>query len=190
MSLKILGGIARGFALQQPSSQKTRPTSALLKRKFFDANQDLSDFEFIDLCAGTGSIGLEALSRGSKKVYLVESDKRVFNILKQNKQKLIDKYFNDDELSCDLFFGDYKKWLKSHSSILNSSSIVFFDPPYEKIDEYRKFFKLMAKIDLKVMFIVEACEQKTLRLDAFVAEFGNPDKIYKQGTHFFALYNI
>jgi 16S rRNA (guanine966-N2)-methyltransferase len=59
MALKILQGEAKGLSLVAPSSG-TRPTSVLLRRKVFDAHQDMSDSIFIDCCAGTGAMGLEA----------------------------------------------------------------------------------------------------------------------------------
>ena len=75
MTVKILGGVARGFPLALPRSDLTRPTSVLIKRKLFDWRQDLSGHTFIDLCAGSGAMGFEALSRSADKVVLVDSEK-------------------------------------------------------------------------------------------------------------------
>ena len=73
MPLRILGGKAKGQLLKSPPENSiTRPTSVMLKRKFFDAFQDLGEAHFYDLCAGSGSVGIEAWSRGVKQVELVE----------------------------------------------------------------------------------------------------------------------
>jgi 16S rRNA (guanine966-N2)-methyltransferase len=67
MSIKILGGIAKGTILFLPDEKLTRPTLVLLKRKIFDAIQNFDGKIFIDACAGSGAIGLEAWSRELKK---------------------------------------------------------------------------------------------------------------------------
>ena len=88
MSVKILGGVARGFPLALPRSDLTRPTSVMIKRKLFDWRQDLGGYTFIDLCAGSGAMGYEALSRGADKVVLVDSDKYAFMTMKKNRAAL------------------------------------------------------------------------------------------------------
>ena len=67
MSVKILGGFARGLNLLVPKGDLIRPTSIMLKRRVFDFFQRMDDKIFIDLCAGSGAVGLEAWSRGAQK---------------------------------------------------------------------------------------------------------------------------
>ena len=74
MSISILGGVAKGAKLATPSSHNTRPTSVLLKRRLFDSHQSFEGIEFYDICAGSGSMGIEAMSRGAEKVIFVESN--------------------------------------------------------------------------------------------------------------------
>ena len=88
MSLKILGGLARGFPLATPKSDTTRPTAVLIKRKLFDWRQHMDDYVFIDLCAGSGAMGFEAFSRGAQKVLLNELMRGAFLTLKDNKAKI------------------------------------------------------------------------------------------------------
>src|SRR3990172_5277353 len=95
MSIKILGGIAKGTILFLPNEKLARPTLVLLKRKIFDAAQNFEGSIFIDACAGSGAIGLEAWSRGADRVYLIESDKKVFDCLLKNTEK-IEKHFNQE----------------------------------------------------------------------------------------------
>ncbi len=189
MSIKILGGVARGFSLLPPKSQKTRPTSVLLKRRLFDSIQDFTGSTFIDLCAGTGSMGLEALSRGATRVICVEENKACFQVLKQN-AKAIQKYFeNSQESKCEALCVKFQRWMERElESFKDLSPFIFFDPPYEDIASYDAFFSGVHKLPYEKTVIVEACEQKTMRLPLFEEKYGKPSKVFKQGTSFFAIY--
>jgi len=190
MSVKILGGVAKSFELATAHDSHTRPTSVMLKRRLFDSIQDFSGITFIDLCAGSGSMGLEALSRGASHVYLVENNKNSFRFLKTNAQKILQKFPDLGKLEC--FMDDFAKWLKKNESVLTNDEdkIIFFDPPYEKIDLYRAFLTSIFQANFHGKLIVEACQQKTLKIDSFEQEFGIANKIFKQGTSFFAIYDL
>ncbi len=189
MSLNILGGVAKGFSLVTPKSFKTRPTSILLKRRLFDSIQDFSGCTFIDLCAGSGSIGLEALSRNAHTTYLVELNSQALSCIKTNTKKLNEKYLELGE--CFVHKDDCIKWLNKNQGILSSNdNLLFFDPPYEMIELYKKFFVTIRGLNYQGKIIVEACTQKTMGLNEFGDLFGEPDKIFKQGTSFFAIYDF
>ena len=86
MSLKLLSGEAARFELKQLKSSGLRPTSAMLKRKFFDAyRSEIPGSNFIDLCAGSGSVALEAFSRRADSVICVDTSIKAIESLKQNK---------------------------------------------------------------------------------------------------------
>jgi len=189
MSIRILGGNAKGFTLSTPDSDQTKPTSVMLRRKLFDANQDLTDWLFIDLCAGTGSMGLEALSRGAKTSVFIEPSLSSYKILKKNLQNFQKKY--PDLGKIDSYKMDFQKWLSIHHSTLKKEKNVlfFFDPPYEKLDLYEKFFSILKKFDLKGRVVVEACEQKTMRIEQFELKYGEGRK-YRQGTSYFIIYDF
>jgi hypothetical protein len=74
MSIQILGGLARGRTLDVPTGNLIRPTSVMLRRRLFDARQDMSSFHFYDLCSGSGSVGIEAWSRGAEALFLNEKN--------------------------------------------------------------------------------------------------------------------
>lgn len=189
MSLKILGGTARGLALSSPSGSETRPTSIMLKRRFFDSKQDFSGAIFIDLCAGSGQIGLEALSRGAYEVYLIEKSPRSHQVCKSN-VSLFHKF--TDLGNATAVKADYLKWLTAYLSNHDATSniTIFFDPPYEQISGYEQVFELLQKEDFKGSLIFEACQQKTLRLDEFDKKFPGAKKFFKQGTSFFNIYHF
>lgn len=143
MSLTINGGVARGFSLFVPKGDTIRPTSVRLKRKFFDSNQNWSDKIFVDLCAGSGAMGLEAWSRGASEVVLVENNKKVLPILKKNIERLKQSY--KDEFECrpiQILSISAEKFFTHGHSVLNKSDsaelCLFFDPPYHLHALYEK----------------------------------------------------
>jgi 16S rRNA (guanine966-N2)-methyltransferase len=145
MAISILGGMARGFSLDVPKGALIRPTSVRLKRRLFDANQNLYGYTLIDLCAGSGAIGLEAWSRGADEVYLIEKNPKVFGLLKKNTKGVKDR-FSEEEASRSIHLSkaDGEKWLKSFKEQYlawgnekKEHTIVFVDPPYEQHGFYR-----------------------------------------------------
>ncbi len=181
-----MGGFAKGFKLETLNSLNTRPTSAMLKRKIFDSFQSLHEYEFLDLCAGSGSIGLEALSRDALSLSMCESDQRAYKVLKTNAQNF-KKRFNSTRV--EVVKSDFKIFLKKFHFDNSKKYFIFFDPPYEKIDLYEKFFELINEIQINGIVVIEACAQKTKKIDDFETRFGKFDKMYKQGTSYFGLYH-
>lgn len=88
--LKILGGTARGRVLKSgPKHPALRPILARVKKSLFDILYGrVPNSRFLDLFAGTGAVGLEALSRGASHVAFVEKDRRSIHLLKENLAKL------------------------------------------------------------------------------------------------------
>ncbi|MFZ4712237.1 MAG: RsmD family RNA methyltransferase [Bacteriovoracaceae bacterium] len=139
MSIQILGGLARGRTLSVPTGDLIRPTSVMLRRRLFDARQDLSQNTFYDLCAGSGAVGIEAWSRGAYKVILSEKNRHVLNILLKNMKMMKEHYADELALrpittqnqDCLKFI---KQWMESYQALSleeQQSTILFFDPPYE-----------------------------------------------------------
>jgi 16S rRNA (guanine966-N2)-methyltransferase len=187
MSVKILGGVARGFALATPKVSTTRPTSVMLKRKIFDSIQDFSQSIFIDLCAGSGSIGFEAASRGAEKTILVENNFKCLQTLKSN-SKMIAQKFSISNI--EIVKQDAIAWLRANQNLTYPGKVyIFFDPPYELIDLYDAFFDLVKEMK-NITVITEACKQKTMKIDEFELKYGEADKIFKQGTSYFAIYHL
>jgi 16S rRNA (guanine966-N2)-methyltransferase len=193
MSLKILGGIARGFSLDVPPENLTRPTSVLLKRRFFDSYQNLEGIYFIDLCAGSGSVALEASSRGALPVLCVEKSEKVSRVLKKNINNFIEQF---PGRNIDINKEDFGTWFKKFSAFykqLDSEQkqrvFIFFDPPYENIELYETFFSKINECHFEGLAIVETCRQKTIPEDEFYTSFGKPTRSFRQGTSFLHLYD-
>lgn len=83
--LRIGGGVVNGRRLRTVPGQRVRPTSGRVRQALFSMLQDhIADAVFVDLFAGTGSVGLEALSHGAQHVYFVERDRHTLEILQRN----------------------------------------------------------------------------------------------------------
>jgi 16S rRNA (guanine966-N2)-methyltransferase len=82
--MRIISGIARGTRLQAPRSKDIRPTTDRVKEALLSSLEPLMDQVVVDLFAGSGALGLEALSRGAKAVYFVEQDRRARQLIARN----------------------------------------------------------------------------------------------------------
>jgi 16S rRNA (guanine966-N2)-methyltransferase len=186
MSVKILGGFARGYSLATPRSDSTRPTSVLVRRKLFDWRQHMDDYIFVDLCGGSGAMGFEALSRGSQKVYLNDSVKGAFLTLKDNKASL-DKAFNIDPSMTKVTNLDAKMWVQKELpyEIVDTENVVlFFDPPYENHALYMDVLSLLKEGGFKGEVWLEADRLKGPSKEQLTGAFHSIIKIVEQGDHF------
>lgn len=97
---KVLAGEFKGKTLRLPSLETTRSSKGIVLESFFNTIQfDVIDATFVELFAGSGSIGLEALSRGASRIYLMEKDRSALKVLKQNIEQT-------DPRRCELYRGD------------------------------------------------------------------------------------
>lgn len=170
MAVKILGGMAKGFSLQTPKGNLIRPTSAVLRRKAFDTYQDWDDWIFIDACAGTGAMGLEAWSRGAKQVFFVEKHRKVFPILKSNIEKVQTSYASYiEEEGLSVNNQAIENWLIGFQKIYEkleeeeqTQCLLFLDPPYHQAEVYKKviFKRLIGEKWFKGWLWIESDEKK------------------------------
>lgn len=122
--MRIIAGTARGTKLYTLSGSATRPTLDRVKESLFNIIQNkLQNTVILDLFAGSGALGLEALSRGAKKAILCDNNIEAINIIKKN----IDKCHFEHKV--ELRKKDYKRCLQE---INEKIDIIFIDPPYDK----------------------------------------------------------
>jgi 16S rRNA (guanine966-N2)-methyltransferase len=186
MSIKILGGKARGYPLATPKGDTTRPTSVLIKRKLFDWRQNLEGYTFIDLFAGSGGVGYEALSRGADRVLLNDSVKGAYLTLKQNQENLL-KSFDFEKNSIVLSNLDAKMWLNKEFSYQISNDqdcILFLDPPYEKHDLYFDVLAQLTQHGYSGEVWLETDRLKGPKQESIIGAFHSIIKIVEQGDHF------
>jgi 16S rRNA (guanine966-N2)-methyltransferase len=121
---RIVAGAAGGRRLQVPPGSRTRPTSDRAREGLFSALTSLTDLSgarFLDLYAGTGAVGLEALSRGAESVLLVENDARAAAVLRANVKAL-------GLPGADVRIERAERLVTSAAP--QSYDVVFADPPY------------------------------------------------------------
>ncbi|MGL4990382.1 MAG: 16S rRNA (guanine(966)-N(2))-methyltransferase RsmD [Sarcina sp.] len=125
--MRIISGKARGRNILSPATMETRPTLDRIKEAIFNIIQGyIPDAVIVDVFAGTGSLGLEAASRGAKECYLVDKSPVTFPFLKKNIENL---KFND---TCTALNMDAYAALRSLNTKGKIFDLVFIDPPYLK----------------------------------------------------------
>ena len=137
--MRVISGIAKGTKLKTIENISTRPTLDRVKESLFNILQDkIKDAVVLDLFAGSGALGIEALSRKSKRAYFCDKNPEAIKVVKENlnKTNLINKAII---LNCD-----YANAIKR---IEEKLSIVFLDPPY-KLDLAVKSIKELLRCDL------------------------------------------
>lgn len=123
--VRVIAGISKGTQLKSPPHRRVRPTTDRIRTVLFDMLGDLVvGSRFLDLCAGTGAVGIEALSRGSEFAVFVELDGRCVETIKTN--LLLTKLFN----RAKIVKGDVRRKLPQLLSEGERFDIVFLDPPY------------------------------------------------------------
>ncbi len=126
MSLKIIGGKFRNRALKTPKGEQTRPTLAVMRKAVFDILQSqIDDADFLDLYAGSGAMGLEALSRGAHHATFVEANRHAFRCIEENTRLL------EVQGQCTLYSYDVLLALKKMAKEGRRFDIVYVDPPYQ-----------------------------------------------------------
>ena len=124
--MRIIGGDAKGRRIYSPKKNNIRPTSDGIKESLFNILQEVSGKAFLDLFAGCGNVGLEALSRGAANVVFVEKNPVMVNAIKRNLLELgiKNKY--------QILETEAAKGIKKLQRKGEQFDFLFADPPYEK----------------------------------------------------------
>ena len=122
--LRVTGGESRGRRLKAP--RNIRPTQGMVKEAIFNmVGPEIANANVIDLFAGSGALGIEALSRGAAHVTFVDREPRGLAILRQNLDALGFKERSR------VIRAEAARWLESSPEELAGADVVFMDPPYE-----------------------------------------------------------
>ena len=160
----------RGLKLQPPVDFSIRPTSDRLKESLFSIlesnkyNVKIENSNVIDICSGTGALGIEALSRGAKLIYFIDKDPKAINVLQKNISKLKIDY--KDETYIKIIRDDANKALQN---IKNNFDIVLIDPPYNSnvIEECLVKLKQYNLINFNSYFFTESSKNENINFDGF-----------------------
>ena len=122
--LRIITGTAKGKRIETLEGEATRPTSERIKEALFSSIQfDIEDRRVLDLFAGSGQLGLEALSRGACSVSFVDSEREAIEIVKRNAKTT--GFFD----ACRYIVSDWRNYIRKASG-RDKYDLVFIDPPY------------------------------------------------------------
>ena len=129
--MRVIGGKFKGLKLIPPNDLGIRPTSDRLKEALFSIleskkyNINIHNSSVIDICSGTGALGIEALSRGAKEVCFIDKDIKSIRIIQKNTSKL--NINHEDKIFIKIIKDEVTKALQKIDSIYD---IVLIDPPY------------------------------------------------------------
>jgi 16S rRNA (guanine966-N2)-methyltransferase len=133
--MRVSGGIGRGQRLKVPKGLRVRPTSDKVKQALFNIlGNSVIDGAFLDLFAGAGGIGIEALCRGAGRVVLVDSSRESIAVIKKNIQLL------KIQEGVEVLLSKAEMFLKK---ISDPFDIVFLDPPYAQ--EMQPLLEMIAR---------------------------------------------
>ena len=130
--MRVIGGKFKGLKLMPPNDLGIRPTSDRLKEALFSIleskkyNINIHNSSVIDICSGTGALGIEALSRGANKIYFIDQETKSIQIIEKNISKL--KINNEDKIFIKVIKDKSTKALKKINHVFD---IVLIDPPYK-----------------------------------------------------------
>lgn len=126
--MRVTGGSLRGRRLATFKGMDIRPTSDMVREAAFDLlGQDVSGMQVLDLFAGTGSLGIEALSRGAAEALFVEQSMKAIELIRKN-LRLCNLESSGFVLRKDLSRGLFQ----THPALHQPFDLVFLDPPYGK----------------------------------------------------------
>lgn len=180
--MRVIAGKARRLQLKTIEGLNTRPTTDRIKETLFNMiHYNLEQCTFLDLFSGSGAIGIEALSRGAKKAYFVENDRKAIQCIKDN--------LDFTKLKENAVVVETS--VETAISTLNNNNLyfdfVFMDPPYNHFHEkdVLECLKNTDLIDENSQIIVEA----SLETDfSYVEDLGykiEKEKKYKTNKHIF-----
>lgn len=182
--MRVIAGKARRLLLKTIDGQDTRPTTDRIKETLFNIiNQDMPDCTFLDLFAGSGGIGIEALSRGARNAVLIEQNPKAAECIRENLKatRLEDAAL---VMNCDVLTG-----LKRLEGKGYTFDYVFMDPPYRLEAERRvlEYFRDSRLIHQNTVIITEAAIDTDF---SYLEEMGYDcirEKIYKTNKHVFIM---
>lgn len=162
--MRVIAGKAKGKRLKAPPGLSTRPVTDMIKEALFNVlGSDIMGSRFLDLFAGSGSVGIEALSRGAAQVVFIDLDDRAIRVLKENldnckfDSQCFEIYRNDVFRALDIM--ERKKYRFDY---------IYIDPPFSDEEIFDRILYRMDKGEIMnqdARMIIRTRRQKNLPLD-------------------------
>jgi 16S rRNA (guanine966-N2)-methyltransferase len=148
--MRIVGGEARGRLIRLPKGCRIRPTADRIKESLFAILYRVEGVSFLDIFAGSGNVGLEALSRGARYAVFVEKEPRLADSIRSNLRML------GSENRAEVINADAERGIRGLAKRTERFDILFADPPYEEgfVPEIMKWLEggsLLAKNGIIVL---------------------------------------
>jgi 16S rRNA (guanine(966)-N(2))-methyltransferase RsmD len=137
--MRIIAGEFRGRTLLAPQTDQTRPITDRVKQSVFDIlAPEIADATVFDVFAGTGSLGLECLSRGCRAAWFFEADRSALSLLEKNiaSLKVGDR--------AKVIGGDLFRWFSNAKNEAGEADLIFLDPPYRFLNDRIAELKTLA----------------------------------------------
>jgi 16S rRNA (guanine(966)-N(2))-methyltransferase RsmD len=152
-AMRIIAGKFRSRRLRSLRGLEIRPTSDRLRETLFDVVTAgnpgaLAGSVWLDLYAGTGTVGIEAVSRGAAMVYFVESSRRAAEIIHRNLREL------GIESGVQVWLHDANAAIRELGGKLAQADFIFLDPPYRAQDAYRGTLLRLSELPLSETAVV------------------------------------
>ena len=184
--MRVIAGSARRLKLKAPDGYDTRPTQDIIKETLFNMIQnEVNGSRFLDIFAGSGQIGIEALSRGALEAVFIEKNSKAAGLIRENLENT--KLSDRGEVMCSDFMSALSRLDKSRFNKVPPFDIIYLDPPYETDIEKNAlvFFKDSSILTDETLIIIEA----SLKTDiSYMEDLGyeiTKDKQYKHNRHVF-----
>ena len=178
--MRVIAGTMRRMQLVTPSGNDTRPTQDRIKETLFNIIQmDVPGSVFADVCAGSGGIGIEALSRGAVRAYFIENNKNALACIQENVKKT---HFEEQ---ATILKQDAVSALRHIRE--KEVDIIYIDPPYESpvIRDILSTLSQMEYVTEDTVIIIETSLQSDF---SYLPELGfaiTREKRYKGQRHLF-----
>ena len=172
--MRIIGGIFKGKKLFLPNDKNTRPLKDLVKESIFNLiqhsnkiNIEIKNSSVLDLFSGSGSFGIECLSREAKKVIFLENYPEALKVLEKDIKSL--KNIENYEIIKD----DCFNFFKSNKKINLKFDIIFIDPPYKELKINKIIEKIIEKnfLNKKGVLIIHRHKKDILELTQKITIF-------------------
>lgn len=183
--MRVIAGKFKSRRLRTLRGNSLRPTSDRLRETLFDIlGHAVQDAVFLDLFAGTGAIGIEAISRGASQVVLVEKHAPAVKLIRENLKSL------GIVGEAEVLLNDALRALETLASQRTRADFIFLDPPYAQANEYERVLEFIGSAEiLSAGGVVIAEHAKKLELPLF-AEALERTRVVVQGDSALSFYRV
>lgn len=169
---KIVAGKYKGKTLKLPSKTTTRSSKGIVLESYFNTLQfEIMDRVLVELFSGSGSIGLEALSRGAKRIIFMERDREALKVLREN-------IAQTDPSACEVIAGDTFETITQALAVLRAQhekAYFFIDPPFSiregHEDIYERMIDLIARLPRELVRLITIEHMTALELPETIGQY-------------------